>query len=258
MKSKAKKSTVLVIEDEVDISELICQTLSRANYDVLQAANGYEGLQLAAQQRPEAVIIDLMLARMGGFEVVKRLKGDALTSDILIMILSAKTELESRIHGFELGVDDYMTKPFSPRELVLRLQSVLRRRHPVMDTLVAGDLILDPMALKVTLHGHFLDLSLIEFKLLSLLMAKAGDTLSREELLSEIWGREASVSKRAVDTNIYRLREKLEDHGGMMRTVRGVGYTFSNSARAVISTFPERGAEVGTHEQVRIGLSARI
>ena len=232
MKFKDKKSTILVVEDEADISELICQTLSRANYDVLQAANGYEGLRLAAQQRPEAVIIDLMLARLGGFEVIKRLKKEALTSDIMIMILSAKTELESRIHGFELGVDDYMTKPFSPRELVLRLQSVLRRRHPVMETLVAGDLILDPMALKVTLNGNFLDLSLIEFKLLSVLMSKSGDTLSREELLAEVWGQGASVSKRAVDTNIYRLREKLEDHGGMMRTVRGIGYSFTDPARA--------------------------
>ncbi len=228
VKAKGNNATVLVIEDEEDVSELVCQTLARANFHTLNADSGYEGLQLASQHRPEAVIIDLMLARMGGFEVIKRLKGNVRTSDILIMILSAKTELESRIHGFELGVDDYMTKPFSPRELVLRLQSVLRRRHALMKTFVAGELIVDTMALKVTLKGRFLDLSLIEFKLLTVLMSRAGDVLSREELLGEVWGHDALITKRAVDTNIYRLREKLEDHGGMMRTVRGIGYLFAD------------------------------
>ena len=227
VKAKGNNATVLVIEDEEDVSELVCQTLARANFHTLNAVTGQEGLRLATQHRPEAAIIDLMLATMGGFEVIKRLKEDVRTSDILIMIISAKTELENRIHGFELGVDDYMTKPFSPRELVLRLQSVLRRRHALMKTLVAGDLVVDPMALKVTLKGSFLDLSLIEFKLLSVLMSRAGDILSREELLSEVWGHGSNITKRAVDTNIYRLREKLKDHGSMMKTVRGIGYLFA-------------------------------
>ncbi|MCE9542270.1 MAG: response regulator transcription factor, partial [Verrucomicrobia bacterium] len=140
---------------------------------------------------------------------------------------------ESRIHGFQLGADDYIPKPFSPHELVLRLRAVLRRRNTLMEVLVAGPLIVDPIALKVTLNGRSLDLSLLEFKLLSVLMCRAGDILSREELLRTVWGDDASVTKRVVDTNIYRLREKLKDSGDMMKTVRGLGYLFTIPERAL-------------------------
>ncbi|MFZ4387252.1 MAG: response regulator transcription factor, partial [Chthoniobacterales bacterium] len=133
----------------------------------------------------------------------------------------------------QLGADDYIPKPFSPHELVLRLRAVLRRRHVLMEALVAGPLIVDPIALKVTLNGRSLDLSLLEFKLLSVLMCSAGDILSREELLRAVWGDDASVTKRVVDTNIYRLREKLKDAGDMMKTVRGLGYLFTIPERAV-------------------------
>jgi len=230
---KLKKETILVVEDEEDVAELVCLALGRANFETLVASSGYEGVCLSSEKRPTAIILDIMLSRMDGFEVIKRLKTDPRTSDIPVIILSAKTELESRIHGFELGADDYIPKPFSPHELVLRLRAVLRRRHTLMEALVAGPLIVDPIALKVTLNGRSLDLSLLEFKLLSVLMSRAGDILSREELLRAVWGDDASVTKRAVDTNIYRLREKLKDSGDMMKTVRGLGYLF---------TIPERAA----------------
>lgn len=233
MNPKLKKETILVVEDEEDVAELVCLALGRANFETLVASSGYEGVCLSSEKRPTAIILDIMLSRMDGFEVIKRLKTDPRTSDIPVIILSAKTELESRIHGFELGADDYIPKPFSPHELVLRLRAVLRRRHTLMEALVAGPLIVDPIALKVTLNGRSLDLSLLEFKLLSVLMSRAGDILSREELLRAVWGDDASVTKRAVDTNIYRLREKLKDSGDMMKTVRGLGYLF---------TIPERAA----------------
>ena len=233
MNPNLKKETILVVEDEEDVAELVCLALERANFETLVASSGYEGVCLSSEKRPTAIILDIMLSRMDGFEVIKRLKADPRTSDIPVIILSAKTELESRIHGFQLGADDYIPKPFSPHELVLRLRAVLRRRHTLMEALVAGPLIVDPIALKVTLNGRSLDLSLLEFKLLSVLMCRAGDILSREELLSAVWGDDASVTKRAVDTNIYRLREKLKDSGDMMKTVRGLGYLF---------TIPERAA----------------
>jgi two-component system phosphate regulon response regulator PhoB len=230
---KLKKETILVVEDEKDVAELVCLALGRANFETLVASSGYEGVCLSGEKRPTAIILDIMLSRMDGFEVIKRLKADPRTSDIPVIILSAKTELESRIHGFELGADDYIPKPFSPHELVLRLRAVLRRRNTLMEVLVAGPLIVDPIALKVTLNGRSLDLSLLEFKLLSVLMCRAGDILSREELLRAVWGDDASVTKRVVDTNIYRLREKLKDSGDMMKTVRCLGYLF---------TIPERAA----------------
>ena len=233
MNLKLKKETILVVEDEEDVAELVCLALERANFETLVASSGYEGVCLSSEKRPTAIILDIMLSRMDGFEVIKRLKTDPRTSDIPVIFLSAKTELESRIHGFQLGADDYIPKPFSPHELILRLRAVLRRRHTLMEALVAGPLIVDPIALKVTLNGRSLDLSLLEFKLLSVLMSRAGDILSREELLRAVWGDDASVTKRAVDTNIYRLREKLKDSGDMMKTVRGLGYLF---------TIPERAA----------------
>ncbi len=220
--------TILVIEDETDVSDLIRYHLKKAKYRVLDAADGLQGFTVATEERPDAIILDVMLPKLNGFEVAKKLRADARTESIPLLILSAKGESESRIKGLELGADDYLPKPFSPRELVLRIQALLRRKRPeeAQETASTGPLILDRNSLKVTLEGRRLDLTSTEFKLLSLLISKEGTIQTREELLLEVWGYRSSVDTRTVDTHMRRLREKLGDHAIHLETVRGEGYRF--------------------------------
>ena len=220
--------TILVIEDEEDVSDLIRYHLKKAKLRVLVAADGAEGLRLAGEERPHGIILDIMLPRLNGFEVTKKLKADARTATIPLLILSAKGESDSRIKGLELGADDYLPKPFSPRELVLRIQALLRRRKaaeapPNPST---GPFQLDRTALKITLDGKRLDLTSTEFKLLSLLIGREGVILSREALLEEVWGYSSTIDTRTVDTHMRRLREKLGDHAALLETIRGEGYRF--------------------------------
>ena len=220
--------TILVIEDEEDVTDLVRYHLKKAKFRVISAKDGAEGLDLAGTERPDAIILDIMLPRLNGFEVAKRLRAEESTRFIPLLILSAKGESESRIKGLELGADDYLPKPFSPRELVLRIQSLLRRSTPpsVADDSSAGPFVLDRTTLKVTMEGKRLDLTSTEFKLLSLLIGKAGVIQSREDLLTEVWGYKSTVDTRTVDTHMRRLREKLSDHSACLETVRGEGYRF--------------------------------
>jgi two-component system phosphate regulon response regulator PhoB len=220
--------TILVIEDEEDVTDLVRYHLKKAKFRVISAKDGAEGLDLAGTERPDAIILDIMLPRLNGFEVAKRLRAEESTRSIPLLILSAKGESESRIKGLELGADDYLPKPFSPRELVLRIQSLLRRSAPpsVADDSSAGPFVLDRTTLKVTMEGKRLDLTSTEFKLLSLLIGKAGVIQSREDLLAEVWGYKSTVDTRTVDTHMRRLREKLSDHSACLETVRGEGYRF--------------------------------
>lgn len=220
--------TILVIEDEEDVTDLVRYHLKKAKFRVISAKDGAEGLELAGSERPDAIILDIMLPRLNGFEVAKRLRAEESTRSIPLLILSAKGESESRIKGLELGADDYLPKPFSPRELVLRIQSLLRRSAPpsVADDSSAGPFVLDRTTLKVTMEGKRLDLTSTEFKLLSLLIGKAGVIQSREDLLAEVWGYKSTVDTRTVDTHMRRLREKLSDHSACLETVRGEGYRF--------------------------------
>jgi DNA-binding response OmpR family regulator len=220
--------TILVIEDEEDVTDLVRYHLKKAKFRVISAKDGAEGLDLAGTERPDAIILDIMLPRLNGFEVAKRLRAEESTRSIPLLILSAKGESESRIKGLELGADDYLPKPFSPRELVLRIQSLLRRSAPpsVADDSSAGPFVLDRTTLKVTMEGKRLDLTSTEFKLLSLLIGKAGVIQSREDLLEEVWGYKSTVDTRTVDTHMRRLREKLSDHSACLETVRGEGYRF--------------------------------
>ena len=220
--------TILVIEDEEDVTDLVRYHLKKAKFRVISAKDGAEGLELAGIERPDAIILDIMLPRLNGFEVAKRLRAEESTRSIPLLILSAKGESESRIKGLELGADDYLPKPFSPRELVLRIQSLLRRSAPpsVADDSSAGPFVLDRTTLKVTMDGQRLDLTSTEFKLLSLLIGKAGVIQSREDLLAEVWGYKSTVDTRTVDTHMRRLREKLSDHSACLETVRGEGYRF--------------------------------
>jgi two-component system phosphate regulon response regulator PhoB len=220
--------TILLIEDEEDVSDLIRYHLKKSKYRVLSAADGLEGLRLASEERPDAVILDVMLPRLNGFEVAKRMKGDPSTASIPLLILSAKGEPEHRIKGLELGADDYLPKPFSPKELLLRIKALLRRRQASVaeEVLVTGPFTVDRTSLKVTVEGRRLDLTSTEFKLLSLLIGKEGFIQSREELLQEVWGYRNSVDTRTVDTHMRRLREKLGEHAPHLETIRGEGYRF--------------------------------
>ena len=193
--------TILVIEDETDVSDLIRYHLKKAKYRVIDAVDGLQGYTLASEERPDAIVLDVMLPKLNGFEVAKKLRADARTESIPLLILSAKGESESRIKGLELGADDYLPKPFSPRELVLRIQALLRRKRPAESSEITtvGSLVLDRNSLKVTLEGQRLDLTSTEFKLLSLLISKEGSIQTRDELLLEVWGYRSSVDTRTVD-----------------------------------------------------------
>jgi DNA-binding response OmpR family regulator len=219
---------ILVIEDEADVSDLIRYHLKKAGLRTITALDGEEGLRQAIAERPDAIILDIMLPRLNGFEVTRKLKADSSTERIPLLILSAKGEAESRIKGLELGADDYLPKPFSPKELILRIQGMLRRKlsSSTAETITVGALTLDRPAMKVTLGGQRLDLTATEFKLLSMLIGKDGSVQSREDLLQEVWGYRSTVDTRTVDTHMRRLREKLGEHAHYLETVRGEGYRF--------------------------------
>ncbi len=219
--------TILVIEDEEDVADLVRYHLRKAKYRVVQAADGADGAKLAVSEKPDAIVLDVMLPKLNGFEVTKRLRSDARTAGIPILILSAKGETENRIKGLEFGADDYLPKPFSPKELLLRIQALLRRKGtPALESVDTGPFSLDRTSLKVTLDGQRIDLTSTEFKLLSLLIGKAGSIQSREDLLQEVWGYRNTVDTRTVDTHMRRLREKLGDHAACIETIRGEGYRF--------------------------------
>jgi DNA-binding response OmpR family regulator len=219
---------ILVIEDEPDVVDLVRYHLRRAGFDVLAALNGPAGLAIAIESRPDAIVLDVMLPQMTGIEVCKALREAKETADIPILILTAKAEIADRIAGLELGVDDYIAKPFSPRELVLRVQNLLRRLKVVRNSsvLMVDDFCVDKGNYEITMRGSRLDLTTIEFKLLATLVEHRGRTLSRETLLQDVWGYKNAIDTRTVDTHIRRLREKLGSSADRIVTMRGEGYRF--------------------------------
>jgi two-component system phosphate regulon response regulator PhoB len=226
--------TVLIVEDEQDVVDLLRYNLNRAGFGVSIAENGLQGLEKARSERPDVIILDLMLPEMTGEKVCKALKEDASTAGIPVVMLTAKDQPGDRITGFELGADDYVAKPFSPRELVLRVQALLRRVQTAnrSETIEVDGFLVDKGAFEIRLDGVRLDLTTTEFKLLTLLVDRRGRTQSRETLLFDVWGYQNVIDTRTVDTHMRRLREKLGDHAGRLETVRGEGYRFS----AVIPT----------------------
>ena len=243
------KSTfnILIVDDEVDILKLLSYNLKKAGFGVLEAKDGPEALELAFAKTPDLIILDIMLPNMDGTEVLKRLKREPCASTIPVIMLTAKGEEVDRIVGLELGAEDYITKPFSPRELVLRVRAVLGRLDPVLAAgsrpetfggkgghgaeagrpLIFKDLSLDPSRHVVTLKGRPLKLTVTEFRLLQALLDAEGRVLSRDSLLDRAWGSNCFVTPRTVDTHVRRLRVKLKGPGRYLRTVRGVGYRFS-------------------------------
>ncbi|MBU1276557.1 MAG: response regulator transcription factor [Proteobacteria bacterium] len=223
------KASILVVEDEKDILDVVDFNLRQAGYRVLKATDGAEGLRLAKHENPDLVVLDIMLPGMDGKEVCRRLKAGEDTRGIPVLILTALSGETDRIIGFEIGADDYLTKPFSPRELALRVQAILRRgQEPAAHTghLEMAGLDIDPERHLARAGDSELDLTATEFKLLHYLAAHAGKVQTREILLSQVWGYVYEGYARTVDTHIRRLRKKLGPFAECIETVRGIGYRF--------------------------------
>src|SRR3954470_18791647 len=218
---------ILIVEDEEDVVDMLTLNLRKAGgFTVATAADGAEGLRKAREELPALVILDLMLPKMPGLEVAKILKSDHATKHIPIIMLTAKAEEIDRIVGLEFGADDYVTKPFSPREMVLRVKAILRRGKGdvVEEPLTAGPIRVDPARHDVTVNGRPVRLTSVEFKLLSMLMLRRGRVQARDRLLNEVWGYESLIDTRTVDTHVRRLRKKLGKAADGIETVRGFGY----------------------------------
>ena len=215
---------ILIIEDESDVADLLMLNLRKGGFKVSTAADGANGLQTARDDRPDLIILDLMLPKMSGLEVCKILKSDTGTSGIPILMLTAKAEEIDRIVGLEFGADDYVTKPFSPREVMLRIRAILRRGEKPEETLQTGAILIDPVRHQVRVSGKRVHLTSLEFKLLRTLVQRRGRVQERDKLLNDVWGYESVIDTRTVDTHVRRLREKLGKAGDAIETVRGFGY----------------------------------
>ncbi len=219
---------ILVIEDEQDLQKILDYNLRKAGHDVSQALRGSDGLEQARQSRPDLILLDLMLPDLQGTEICKLLKSSAETKDIPVIMLTAKGEEIDRVLGFELGVEDYVVKPFSVRELILRIQAVLRRAEPSLDQAIIhfGCLRIDPEAHRAWVDDEEARLTLTEFRLLLTLYERRNRVQTRITLLEDVWGMNAESETRTVDTHVKRLREKLGRAESFVETVRGVGYRF--------------------------------
>ena len=226
-------ATILVVEDEPAIQELIAYNLKQAGHQPLRADNAEQALNLVANALPDLVLLDWMLPGLSGIEFARRLRADKRTRAIPIIMLTARTDEQDKLQGLETGADDYITKPFSPRELNARIKAVLRRRAPEMtdDMVQLGGLKLDPASHRVTGNGEPVELGPTEFRLLHFLMTHAERVHSRTQLLDQVWGDHVFVEERTVDVHIRRLRKALEPTqlDGLVQTVRGTGYRFSAS-----------------------------
>jgi two-component system phosphate regulon response regulator PhoB len=226
-------SKVLVIEDDIDIAELIDFNLQAEGFQVTLAHDGVKGFDLIKKINPSLIILDLMLPMMDGLEICRLVKADPATKKIPILMLTAKGTETDRVVGFELGADDYITKPFSVRELILRVKAILRRVDPKKDKLNPRNQIIelehlyvDPERFLVKVDDEEVRLTAIEFKLLCYLHKIKGRVASRDVLLDQVWGYDSALTTRTVDTHVKRLRQKLNKAGDYIETIRGVGYRF--------------------------------
>jgi two-component system alkaline phosphatase synthesis response regulator PhoP len=227
---------VLVIEDDKDIVELVRYNLEKDGYQLLASGDGVTGLAQIRKAPPDLLILDLMLPKLSGLEICKEIRKDTSLNRLPILILTAKGEEADRVVGLELGADDYVTKPFSPRELVARVKALLRRSEPgapAEKLLEIGVLRIDPAAYRVTRGGKPVAMSTLEFRLLYFLAARPNRVFTRDQLLDAVWGTERFVTPRSVDVYVRRLREKIESdpqHPAYMKTIRGAGYLFETRA----------------------------
>ena len=219
---------ILVVDDEPDITALVAYHLAKAGYRVSTAADGHDALRSAREERPDVVVLDLMLPGMSGYEVLQELRRSEETAHVGVILLTARREEVDRVRGLRLGADDYLVKPFSPDELALRVTALLRRlAAPAVShgsTLTAGPITLDRSAHRATLDGAELTLTATEYKLLLTLVERRGRVQSRPQLLETVWEAQPDIQTRTVDMHVQRLRSKLGDAGNMIETVRGFGY----------------------------------
>lgn len=228
---------ILIIEDDPRIAKLIRYNLEKAGFGCLQASDGENAFEELNRHKIRLIVLDIMLPGMDGFELCKEIKRKPAWGSIPILMLTARAEEIDRVLGLELGADDYMVKPFSPRELVLRIKAILRRQESVktspapVGVLKGGDLAIDKDRHKVTVAAREVRLTSMEFKLLVLLLERRGRLQSRDSLLNDVWNIDAEVTTRTVDTHVKRLRQKLGKMGKYIETVRGYGYRFSEEKR---------------------------
>ncbi|MBK1880907.1 response regulator transcription factor [Luteolibacter pohnpeiensis] len=217
---------ILIIEDEKDIADLIAFNLERAGYEALKAHDGISGTEIAMRERPDLIVLDLMLPGRDGYGVFREIRRDARSMNIPVIMLTARAQTEDRIQGLEVGADDYLTKPFSPKELMLRIQAVIKRTDapPGVAEFTYGPFRFDKNALKFYIEGEPVDLTATEFKLLLFLCERSGKSQDRNDLLRTVWGYSDEVHSRTLDTHMKRLRQKLGTHGALVETIRGFGY----------------------------------
>ncbi|MGM0517629.1 MAG: phosphate regulon transcriptional regulator PhoB [Pseudomonadota bacterium] len=225
------QKTILIVEDEKPIREMVAFALGRAGYELVEAGDIVEAYERISEKLPDLVLLDWMLPGASGIEFARRLKRDELTSDVPIVMLTARGEEEDKVSGLEAGADDYVTKPFSPRELMARIKAVLRRTSPETESPVidVAGLKLDQESYRVTAADEPVDIGPTEFRLLAFFMRHPERVFTRNQLLDRVWGQSAYVEERTVDVHILRLRKALASSGydGLIQTVRGVGYRLS-------------------------------
>lgn len=223
---------IVIVEDDEDISDLVAFNLQRQGWMVHQAYTGPEGLETVRTHLPDLVVMDIMLPGCDGFDVYRAMKENPATADIPVLFLTARAQLEDRLTGLRLGADDYMTKPFSPKELVLRVRNIMKRTDAASSGALIvrrGALVLDKNTLSASLHGEALELTTAEFKLLAYLMERENKVQDRYELQKVLFGYADTTQSRALDTHVKRLRQKLGAAAACIVTERGVGYFFSSA-----------------------------
>ena len=224
--------TILVVDDEAPIRDMLRLALEMADYNVLEAGDAQEAHSIIIDSRPDMILLDWMLPGTSGIELARRLKRDELTEHVPIIMLTAKGEEDNKVQGLELGADDYITKPFSPRELIARLKAVLRRADTavISEPITIGGLCLDPSSHRVTIDDIPVQLGPTEFRLLEFFLTHQERVYTRNQLLDHVWGGNVYVEERTIDVHIRRLRKALtlEGHDRFIQTVRGAGYRFSS------------------------------
>jgi two-component system phosphate regulon response regulator PhoB len=226
---------ILVVDDEPDITALVAYHLAKAGYRVTTSSNGADALRAASEQRPDVIVLDLMLPGLSGLDVLQALRKQEATRDVGVILLTARREEADRIRGLSLGADDYLTKPFSPSELTLRVAAIIRRLAAPATaggSLIAGPIGIDRSAHRVTIDGHELQLTATEYKLLVTLIERTGRVQTRPQLLEIVWEAQPDIQTRTVDMHVQRLRTKLGDAGNLIETVRGFGYRFKTPEKA--------------------------
>ncbi|MBL0926027.1 MAG: response regulator transcription factor [Phycisphaerales bacterium] len=226
------RPSVLIVEDEADIAKLMQFHLEREGYSARIAHSGSAALSALEQQRPDLVILDIMLPDLDGLEVCRRLKRDVASRDVPIIMVSARGEESDVVVGLELGAEDYITKPFSPRVLIARVKAVMRRKETDTSgqiSLAGGEVVIDPARHALKIFGQDVELTLTQYRLLHYLASRPGFVRTRDQIVAAVRGEDAVLSSRAIDVHVAALRQKLGDMGGMIETVRGVGYRLSDS-----------------------------